>query len=60
MWATGGVEAIFGDQETFHGFAVHDMRFDDLVNVVCSHSTVPDGVRVNNHGWSVFALVKAS
>lgn len=60
MCATGSVQALVGKDEALDGFSVHDVRFDDLVDVVGSDAAVPDLVWIDNHGWAVLTLIQAS
>jgi hypothetical protein len=57
---TRSVDALFGKQEALDRLAVHEVGFDDLLNIVSRDSSIPDRVRINDYSWAVFALVQAS
>lgn len=56
----GCVEAVFGDHEALDGLAVHDVGLDDLVDIGGAHAPVPNGVRVDDDGRAMLALVETS
>jgi hypothetical protein len=57
---TGGIEAFVGKDQTLDGFAVHDVGFDDLVDIGGGDASVPDAIGIDDDGGSVLALVEAS
>ena len=60
MWTLGGVEAVVGDDEALDGTPGDEVFTDDLGHVVDGNVAVPDGLRVNDDGGAVLALVEAS
>ena len=60
MGATGGVEALVGKDETLDRLSVHDVGFDDFVDVVRGDAAVPDLIGIHDDCWAVLALVKAA
>jgi hypothetical protein len=54
-----GIDAIVGNAEALNGAAVGQMLFDDLGGVFRLDSAVPDGLRVDDDGRAVLALVEA-
>jgi hypothetical protein len=60
MRATRSINAIFGEHEALDRFAVHDVGFDNLVDIVRRNPSVPDSIRINDHGGSVLALIQTS
>ena len=60
MRAGGSVEAILGDKKTLDRFTVHDVRFDDFVDIRGGDPAVPNGVWINDHSRAVLTLIQAS
>ena len=60
MRATRSINAFVGKHEALHRSAVHYVGFDDLFNVGGRDASVPDAFRINDHRWTVFALVETS
>ena len=58
--AAGRVQAILGDQKALYRLAVDDVGFDDFVYIGGGHAPVPNGVRVDDYGRAMLALVEAS
>lgn len=58
MCTTGSVEAFVGNKKSLDWLAVHDVGLDDLLDIGCRHSPVPHSIGINDHGWSVFALIE--
>jgi len=58
--AFSGVEAVVGDDKTLDGPAGDEVLADDFRHVFDSDATVPDSVRVDDNGRTVFALVETS
>lgn len=55
-----GVEAFVGESEALDGAPANQVLVDDLGRVFRSDVAIPDGLRIDNDGWAVFALVKAA
>ena len=60
MRARRSVETAFGKPEAFYGASRNQVLADDLGHILRLNEAVPDGARVNDHGWSMLALVKTS
>lgn len=60
MRATGSVDAIVWKHEALDGFAVHDVRLDDLLNIGGRDTAVPHAIRIDDHRGPVFALVETA
>jgi hypothetical protein len=58
--ALRSIQAFVGNQQTLDRLPVQDVRFDDLLNVRRRYSPVPNTFRINDHRWSVLALVETS
>lgn len=58
--ANGGVEAVVCDEKALDGTAADEVFADDLGNIFDLDPTVPDGFRVDDDGWAMLALLKAS
>ena len=55
-----GIQARFGDLQSFDVPALQNMFTDDFVDMVCGDSAIPDFIGINNDIRSVFALIKAA
>ena len=60
VFAGRRIDAVGSQHQSFHGFAAHDVRVDDFVNVRFGHASVPDGLRVDHDIRSVLALIKTA
>ncbi len=58
--AAGGIEALVGKYESFDGFSVHDVGFDDFLHVGSRDPSVPDAIGIDHDRGSVLALVETS
>src|SRR5215469_6177914 len=57
--ATGSVQTFVGNEKSFDGLAVHNVRLNDLFHIVRCYASIPDPVRINDHRGSVLALIEA-
>ena len=60
MRAGLGVEAFFGQAEALDRAAADEVLIDDFGGVFGADVTVPDGLRVDDDGGAVLALVEAA
>lgn len=60
MRATGGVNTFFGKHEAFYRPTVHDVRFDNLLDIRGGNAAIPDTVRINHDCGPVFALIETA
>jgi len=60
MRATFGIQALLGHAEPLHGAAAHQVLFDDCSGIGRLDIAVPDGLGIDDDGWSVLALVQAA
>lgn len=60
MGAGLGVEAFVGEAEALDWSAADEVLIDDFGGVFGADVAVPDGLRVNDDGGAVFALVEAT
>lgn len=54
------IEAAFRKAQALDGTATDEVFVDYLLYILSFDEAVPDGIRVNDHGRTVFALVEAS
>lgn len=54
------IDAIFRQHQALDRLSVHDVRFDDLLDVVRRDAPVPDGIGIHHHRRSVFTLIEAA
>lgn len=60
MGAVGIVQAAIGNHEIVEDFPSQDRSGDDPGDVLGGDSAIPDSLRIDHHGRSVLALVKAA
>lgn len=60
MFAGSGIDAPVGQTQSLDRTARQQMRGNNFVHIGFSDVPVPDGFRVDDHGWPMFTLVKAS
>lgn len=60
MRAVLGIEAAFGQSQTFYGTAVDEVLGDDLVHVLELDKAIPDGLGIDHHHRAMFTLIKTS
>ena len=60
VWAGLGVEAFVGEAQALDGAAGDEVLVDDLCCVFRADVAVPDGLRVDDYGGAVFALIEAA
>ena len=60
MRATGGVNTFFGKHEAFYRPTVHNVRFDNFLDIRGGNAAIPDAVRINHDGGPVFALIETA
>jgi hypothetical protein len=59
MRAVLRVHALVSQSQPLYRTPSNQVLLDDLRGIRCLHMAVPYGLRVNHHGGSVLALVKA-
>lgn len=55
-----GVEAGFGNHQSFNRLSLHDVRVDDFVHIGERDPAVPDGIGIHHQVRTMLALVKAA
>ena len=60
MLAGCGIDASFGQHQPFDRMSSHQMRGNNFIHVGFRDVPIPDGFRINDHGWPMFALVQAA
>src|SRR5437899_6872796 len=60
VWAIGIVQARVGDQQVVEDLAAEDRLGHDPGDILGAHPPVPDPLRIDHHGWAVFALLQAA
>ncbi len=60
MLAASGVDAAFGKQQSFYRTPRHQMRGDNFIYIGFRDMPIPNGFRIDDHGWPMFALVQAA
>lgn len=60
MFAGSGIDAAVSQTQSLHRTAPHQMGGNNFVHIGFRDVAVPDGFRVDDHGWSMFALVEAA
>ena len=60
MFAGSGIDAPVGQTQSLHRTAPHQMGGNNFVHIGFSDVPVPDSFRIDDHGWSMFALVEAA
>jgi hypothetical protein len=60
MGTVGIVQAALGNQQIVEDLPSQDGLGDDSRDVVDRDLAIPDPLRINHHGWTMFALVKAA
>jgi len=58
--AFGSIEAVVSNPKSLHRLAVHNVRFDDLLNIGGRHLPIPHAVGIHDYGRSMLALIQAS
>lgn len=60
MFASNGVETLVGNLEALERLTTEDVLLDDLVGVGQSHVAIPHGLRIDDDGGAVLALIETS
>ncbi len=60
MFATLRIQTRLRKAKTLHRFPANNVRVDNLIDIGFGDVTVPDGLRVDDHGWAVLALIEAA
>ena len=60
MFATLRIQARLRKTKTLHRFPANDVRVDYLVDVGFGDVAVPDSLRIDDHCWTVLALVETA
>jgi hypothetical protein len=60
MFAYVGVDAALGQQQSFYRTPRQQMRGNNFIHIGFSDMPIPDGFRVDDHGWPMFTLVQAA
>ena len=60
MHAGLGVQAGFGQPETFNGLAADDVRVDDFFDIGLSDVSIPNGIGIDDEVWAVLALIETA
>jgi hypothetical protein len=55
-----GVQDFVGDAQAFYRFAIHNVRFDDFVDVVGAHAAIKNAFRIDSDSRAELALIKAA
>jgi hypothetical protein len=58
--AGGGVHALIGQAKALDGPAAEDVALHDFVHIGLRHTAVPHGIRVDDNGRTVLALVQTT
>ena len=56
----GGVQAPIRNDQPMYRLAADDVRDNDFFDVILGYIAVPNGVRVDDHGCAMLALIEAS
>ena len=59
MFATLRVQASLCKTKTLDRFPANDVCVDNLIDISFGDVAIPDGLRIDDHGWAVLALVEA-
>jgi hypothetical protein len=60
VFSVRGVQDIVGDAQAFYRFAIHNVRFDDFVDVVGAHAAIKNAFRIDSDSRAELALIKAA
>lgn len=60
VWTALSIETGVRNYEPLHNRVACDVLIDDFIHIRKRHSSVPNRLRINHHGWPVLALIKAS
>jgi hypothetical protein len=60
MLAGSGIDAAFGQQQPFDRTPRHQMGGNNLIHIGFRDMPIPDGFRIDDHRWPMFALVQAA
>jgi hypothetical protein len=60
MRAAGGVDAALGQPQPLDGTSAGQVLADDLLHIFRLNMAVPHGLRINDNGWPVLALVETA
>lgn len=60
MRTAGSIDAFLREHEPLNRVTVHDVRFDDLFDIVSGDSSIPNRIRIDDHSGPVLALIEAT
>ncbi len=58
MFTMRSIDTFIGQPESFDGFALHQVRFNNFNHIVRFHPAIPDAFGIDDYGRPVFALIQ--